>query len=471
MSPYILSDLLGYSSILCWLGAQFPQVLENIRRKSCEGLALPFLANWFLGDASNLLGCLLTHQLPFQTWLAAYFVSVDLLLVGQYWYYQGFKPSPPFGRPRTGSMPSERPGHYRTLTVVAANVSAAAALATQQHEEHLRRSVDRLSGSRISDELDEFGAMADSFHSESGLTPTRKRVSWSTERLGKRGGSVGRAPLSRSTFLPRLTAADQGGDTVDRGRSLQRDADQEAPAELSAQSVSADSHRRSSRASRRGANLVFLSLFALFGVGTWTGSRAGVLQGRRDNIGRVLTVPSVDFVPPPPATGSHIYPVQFIRSDDPPPHQPHHDPVPTDPSNERVIGRWFAWLCTTLYLTSRLPQIWKNFVRKSVEGLSMYLFIFAFLGNSFYVASILSSEQVSQPPQPHRSSCEKGLPYLLGSGGTLMFDVAIVSQSLIYRRPRRHGKSRTGDEEGLISGDALAHEPAQRGRVSRTPSA
>lgn len=25
------------------------QVIENIRLQSCEGLALPFLANWFLG--------------------------------------------------------------------------------------------------------------------------------------------------------------------------------------------------------------------------------------------------------------------------------------------------------------------------------------------------------------------------------------------------------------------------------------
>ena len=26
------------------------QVLENIRRQSCEGLALPFLLNWLLGE-------------------------------------------------------------------------------------------------------------------------------------------------------------------------------------------------------------------------------------------------------------------------------------------------------------------------------------------------------------------------------------------------------------------------------------
>jgi len=29
-------------------------------------------------------------------------------------------------------------------------------------------------------------------------------------------------------------------------------------------------------------------------------------------------------------------------------------------SLERIIGRMSAWACTTLYLTSRLPQIWKN---------------------------------------------------------------------------------------------------------------
>ena len=41
---------------------------------------------------SNLLGCILTHQLPFQTYLAAYFCFVDLSLLGQYLYY--YKPSP-----------------------------------------------------------------------------------------------------------------------------------------------------------------------------------------------------------------------------------------------------------------------------------------------------------------------------------------------------------------------------------------
>ncbi|KAJ6502446.1 PQ loop repeat-domain-containing protein [Mycena sanguinolenta] len=438
---YSLSELLGFASIFSWLGAQFPQIIKNIQLKSCEGLALPFLANWFLGDASNLIGCILTQQLPFQTWLATYFVSVDVLLVGQYLYYQSRKPPAPPSRRRAST--TDR--HYRTLSVVAANVSAAA-LAAQQHHEG-RASVDRRSDD------DSFAAMADSFHSEgaggAGRSPTRKRVSWSTERYGpgKRGGSVGRAsaPLSRSAFLPpRMTPADEA---VDRGRSLQRDAD--ADAGLSEAEAQAEgSKRRSSRASKRGASLVFLSLFALYGVGSWTAAGRSASAG----VGHVLaSVPVAAVTPLERRQEIHFGPEDI----------PQHDPIPSEPPvDERVLGRIFAWLCTTLYLTSRLPQIWKNYVRKSVEGLSMYLFVFAFLGNTFYVASILTSERVFEPPPASSAFLRESLPYLLGSGGTLMFDVTIVGQSWLYRpRPRRHGRSRTQLEEegGLMAGDALAH--------------
>ncbi|KAJ7632729.1 PQ loop repeat-domain-containing protein [Roridomyces roridus] len=424
---YTLSDLLGYTSIGCWLGAQFPQVITNIRLRSCEGLALPFLANWFLGDASNLIGCLMTHQLPFQTWLATYFVFVDVLLVSQYFYYEGFRPSPSFARSRGGSIHADR---YRTLSVVAANVSAAAALAAQQ--EDLRQGSDRMSSSRVSDD---FGTMADSFHSEGGLIPTRKRVSWSTERYGKRGGSVGRAPMTRSAILPPRASMD---DTLDRGRSLQRDPSTEPPTESPTQDPSLESRRRNSRVSRRGANLVFLSVFALYGVSAWSAN--GLPTRLEAGVGRVLNHRRLQ-----PFRKCYTLPDLVTHRIT--------TRIPSDPSSERILGRFFAWLCTTLYLTSRLPQIWKNFARKSVEGLSMYLFIFAFLGNSFYVASILTSEQVYQPPPASSEFLRESLPYLLGSGGTLMFDVMIVSQSWLYRKraPRRHGKGRTlGEEEACL---------------------
>lgn len=49
-------------SLFAWLWAQLPQVIKNYRNHSVEGLSWLFLFNWLLGDATNLIGCLLTNQ-------------------------------------------------------------------------------------------------------------------------------------------------------------------------------------------------------------------------------------------------------------------------------------------------------------------------------------------------------------------------------------------------------------------------
>lgn len=51
---------------------------------SCNGI-------WyfrFTGDAFNLLGCLLTDQLPTQTYTAIYFCFIDVFTLSQYIYYR-----------------------------------------------------------------------------------------------------------------------------------------------------------------------------------------------------------------------------------------------------------------------------------------------------------------------------------------------------------------------------------------------
>ncbi|KAL1712110.1 PQ loop repeat-domain-containing protein [Schizophyllum commune] len=440
-----LSELLGYTSIACWLGAQFPQVLENVKRQSCDGLALPFLANWLLGDVSNLIGCLLTGQLLFQTWLATYFVTVDCMLVAQYVYYETLRPKPPQTKPEhTHERPIPR---YRTLSAVAANVAAAAALVAQQEERqhhpshrHAHFASADPSGSHPSgddDEPDEgaLAALADSFHSEGGRTLGRKRVSWSLERGGRRRGTSLIMPRGDSLDL----IVDPPVDLLERGRAAERVG--ESP-------VAPSTMRRST--SHRN-NIMFLAAFALFSFGALSQrSSIGsghVLQGRDVNV----------VVPESAALDGTIDTLssEIVNA--------------ADAASERLLGRIFAWLCTTLYLTSRLPQIWKNFTRKSVEGLSMSLFVFAFLGNVFYVASILTSPNVHQPPPASTAFIRESIPYLLGSGGTLMFDITIVTQSFIYRpRHRRHrsrmeegssSQTRMIEEErsSLLSGDVLAH--------------
>lgn len=61
-----------------------PQVLENCRNQSAEGLSICFLLQWLLGDSLNLLGCVVQgEQLLTTTLLAVYFVASDVALLGQ----------------------------------------------------------------------------------------------------------------------------------------------------------------------------------------------------------------------------------------------------------------------------------------------------------------------------------------------------------------------------------------------------
>ncbi|KNE54988.1 hypothetical protein AMAG_00925 [Allomyces macrogynus ATCC 38327] len=114
------SVVLGYASVLCWVGAQMPQVLQNWRRQSAAGLAIPFIAVWLLGDVANYLGSALTHQRPFQVLLAAYFCFVDAaLLVQCLWYNHRAAASRP--RPTKSASPS--------MTTALAAASAVASFA------------------------------------------------------------------------------------------------------------------------------------------------------------------------------------------------------------------------------------------------------------------------------------------------------------------------------------------------------
>jgi uncharacterized protein with PQ loop repeat len=99
------------------------------------------------------------------------------------------------------------------------------------------------------------------------------------------------------------------------------------------------------------------------------------------------------------------------------------------------VGRFFAWMCTFLYLASRLPQIYQNFRRRSVEGLSMALFFFAAMGNLTYVLSIFTN------PHATRATMLEAVPYIIGSAGTLMFDATIFAQYALFNKNKKGDSS------------------------------
>ncbi|KAI6653822.1 hypothetical protein LOD99_3325 [Oopsacas minuta] len=80
--------IIGLFSILFWIFAQLPQLIQNCRTgKADVALSALFLLQWLGGDLTNLIGAFLTGQLPTQIATAIYFVIMDAILLTQYTYY------------------------------------------------------------------------------------------------------------------------------------------------------------------------------------------------------------------------------------------------------------------------------------------------------------------------------------------------------------------------------------------------
>ncbi|EED14890.1 PQ loop repeat protein [Talaromyces stipitatus ATCC 10500] len=132
---------------------------------------------------------------------------------------------------------------------------------------------------------------------------------------------------------------------------------------------------------------------------------------------------------------------------------PTHSPLPsnfdaiTDSHDMDIetIGRILSWMSTILYLGSRLPQLYKNYVRKSTSGLSPLLFMAAFCGNFFYSASLLTNPNAwyDYPAYGGGGWADKdgnnraewvalATPFFLGAAGVLSLDAFMGVQFLIY---------------------------------------
>lgn len=59
-----VSGIAGSVSIACWIVVFSPQIIENFRRSSAEGLSMVFIVVWLAGDVFNILGAVYQGVLP-----------------------------------------------------------------------------------------------------------------------------------------------------------------------------------------------------------------------------------------------------------------------------------------------------------------------------------------------------------------------------------------------------------------------
>ncbi|GAA0165758.1 hypothetical protein LIER_21079 [Lithospermum erythrorhizon] len=107
-------------------------------------------------------------------------------------------------------------------------------------------------------------------------------------------------------------------------------------------------------------------------------------------------------------------------------------------SETYIIGQCLGWMMAAIYMGGRIPQIWLNIKRGSVEGLNPLMFIFALIANLAYVGSILVRTT-------EWDKIRANLPWLLDAAACVVLDAFIISQYIYYRYYQRRASEGRDD--------------------------
>ena len=367
-----LSTTLGIFSLISWLFAQLPQLYKNYQIQSASGLSIYFLAEWLLGDLTNLLGALFTRQATWQWVVAAYYVTVDLAMVVQYIWYSHVRPWRKGKRLAGGTEdnPHDRGSGNTTIDIPPSDGSS---------------ETEQIYGGHNSDDKKPIRIPLETSDSSS----SREEANFSFSLNEKYG------PKSSCQTTKRIPS--------------------------------------SSAAFPLSKPLLVVSMLCV-----------------------VLTK----------ASPLHMQ-----------------DATSTTPKTSyEFAGQILSWCSTALYFGSRLPQIYKNWVRRSTSGLSPVLFVAAFFGNLFYSTSLLCNPLAWASYPPHglhgwvdaQGSDRKtwiilAAPFFLGAAGVLAMDAVVGIQFLyfgdgekIVRVEDRKGRSRWQRVNGWMRGWVPSPSPARR---------
>ncbi|KAI3772721.1 hypothetical protein L6452_03914 [Arctium lappa] len=365
-----ISLILGIISVVSWGVAEVPQIITNFKEKSSEGLAIGFLMTWILGDILNVLGCLLEPAtLPTQYYMAVLYLVTTLALSSQSMYYGHFR--------RYGT--SKRQGH---------EIESADKKRESSHD----GSKKQLANGDIQDEsrvpmLSKFTQSAPILAVDDNASP--ERVYYTSAR------SLSRSPTPIVNFFHSQ-------------RTTTPICDQERVQEPL---LHGHSPRHSTPASETKTMLcvVFTVTFFLCTYNLKL-ERNSYLHSNsvKQHEGIVMQV------------GRKLLQVRgsFLEGN--------------EGMESNGIGTFLGWGMAAIYVGGRLPQIFLNIRRGNFQGLNPLMFMFALLGNSTYVASILVSSLEWSKLQPN-------LPWLVESSGCMLLDTFILIQFIYFRYRKRRG--------------------------------
>lgn len=110
----------------------------------------------------------------------------------------------------------------------------------------------------------------------------------------------------------------------------------------------------------------------------------------------------------------------------------HSDPPVPSPGlgSKTSLGRGLAWAGAGFYVGARIPQLWKNYKRKSTDGISPFLFGTTLICNVTYNLNVLTSCGFIGSTD-RRAFVMNALPFLLGATVTILFDMVYFYQHYV----------------------------------------
>ncbi|EWC47474.1 hypothetical protein DRE_00442 [Drechslerella stenobrocha 248] len=370
LSIEAISGITGSVSIACWLVVFTPQIIENFKRGSAEGLSLTFLILWLLGDIFNVLGGILQGVIPTMLILAIYYTFADIVLIIQCFYYRAYarkaEADPQIDGSGNRHSSNARPG------------TADSEVDPTEESPLLSRTI---SDPYPDERRGSFRMLADSAHHLSPANPLHSLPP-------SRPSSSHMRKLSNSNVkgVNNVTFDDFSAHThTDSRETATENTQQRVP--------STPTPNKIWKAVLR--NTIAISLVIFAGIAGY-------------------------FLTP-----SHTH----APSEGDPNVPEHHSPLAFS-----LYGQIFGYLCAALYLGSRIPQIVLNYQRKSCEGVSFLFFVFACLGNVTYVISIVAYRPGRvEDGEGYWRYIAVNASWLLGSLGTLALDFVIFVQFFLYK--------------------------------------
>lgn len=97
-----------------------------------------------------------------------------------------------------------------------------------------------------------------------------------------------------------------------------------------------------------------------------------------------------------------------------------------------LLADLIAWMSIFIFVSSRVPQIYLNYKRRSVEGLSLISFIMINIANYMFIISILINLYDIQEMTSKFIFFMNNIQWILGSFCTSLFDAIIFYQFVKY---------------------------------------